>query len=809
MSGVVDELVARLSLERPHQTHAVRRAMTALIDENRRGVVLADEVGCGKTYEALGIAALLWAHHQHTDRPIRRILVLADGALMTKWFNEIELRADAGAKGPKRGFTQYVSGASWDGFRGLLANVVKLESRHDGNEAGVVEARKRQVRPDRIYLTKQSLLSRNGSTDASRYLRDLRNTDWDLIIVDEAHNYTGLHTQRSKIFFEDGTPESRIDGLTGRYVLALTATPFQLVTRELLNLLRVVHAEEADLEALDDGLRRYEKGLESFYARRHLPPTDAGRCRAVEALRRLRLDDASGGSTKGAVGLEPLLRRYVIRNVKSPGTREYRMSEDREGVVHGRSFQKLDDVRSLVKSSALLPLKGADAWVYMQVRDLIDDARAAANSDVTRTPTFVAGDLRQCLSSYEQLGASSLLMTKGLPRAEQVKQTLTTLSAAGHRHPKVRALCEVIDSLVTIELDRVRPNFHEMPGKILVFNTLMKTASALAAAVNETVRARLDPFILENLALVGWNSFEEAKAAVDLALDAELEAIRERLVKDRGSKYLEVDRDLLDGTGVAIRGERANLVDIMFHRAKLHCHQPLFLLRLARYLKTLDGPPMTEDVAGFLMNRVTERLWSSLDRIVDDFLDDSQVAESHEGENRERATREIARLAQILAAPQGYVGRFDGETAEEDRERNRENFNRPYAPLVLLVSRVGEEGIDLQAHTRYVLHYDIEWNPAKMEQREGRVDREGRHSKEPVRVQFFLLKDTYEERVFHTVMQRHLWFEVLIGSKKKELAKGIDVEPEPSAGVDLGIDETGQLTDDERAQVMLDLSPGG
>lgn len=807
MSTLVDDLVARIALERPHQTHAVRRALTALLAEERRGVVLADEVGCGKTYEALGIAALLWAHHQRVGTPVRRILVLADGALMNKWFNEIEARSDTSAKGPKRGFTQYVSGAEWEGFRSLLGNVVKLETRSDGNESAVVEAHKRQVRPDRIYLTKQSLLSRNGSADASRYLRDLRNTDWDLIIVDEAHNYTGLHTQRSKIFFEDGTPESRSEGLTGRYVLALTATPFQLVTRELLNLLRVVHADEDDLTALDDGLRRYEKGLESFYGRRHLPPADAGRCRAVDALRRLRLEDASDGTRPGTPGLEALLRRYVIRNVKSPGTREYRMSEELDGKVRGRSFQKLDDVRSLVKASALLPLKGADAWVYMQVRDLIDDARALAKSDEARTPTFVAGDLRQCLSSYEQLGASSLLMKKGLPRAGELQQTLATLNGAGHKHPKVRALCDVIDSLVAVEIDRVRPNFHEMPGKILVFNTLMKTATALGSAVDETVRLRMEPFIQENLALVGWNSFEEARSVVGKALDGELAAIRERLADERGARFLDIDKALLDGTGVKISGERANLVDIMFHRAKLHCYQPMFLLRLARYLKTLDSAPTTDDVAHFLMNRVTERLWKSLDRIVDDFLDDTPIVESHEGENRERATREIGRLAQILAAPKGYVGRFDGETDEEDRERNRENFNRPYAPLVLLVSRVGEEGIDLQAHTRYVLHYDIEWNPAKMEQREGRVDREGRHAKEPVRVQFFLLKDTYEERVFHTVMQRHLWFEVLIGSKKKELAKGIDEELEPSNDVDLGIDETGQLTDAERAHVMLDLSP--
>jgi ERCC4-related helicase len=43
----------------------------------------------------------------------------------------------------------------------------------------------------------------------------------------------------------------------------------------------------------------------------------------------------------------------------------------------------------------------------------------------------------------------------------------------------------------------------------------------------------------------------------------------------------------------------------------------------------------------------------------------------------------------------------------------------------VLVSPVGEEGIDLQEQCRYIVHYDLEWNPARMEQREGRVDRMG------------------------------------------------------------------------------------
>ena len=133
---------------------------------------------------------------------------------------------------------------------------------------------------------------------------------------------------------------------------------------------------------------------------------------------------------------------------------------------------------------------------------------------------------------------------------------------------------------------------------------------------------------------------------------------------------------------------------------------------------------------------------------------------------------------------------------------------------MLLVSRVGEEGIDLQEQCRYVIHYDLEWNPAKMEQREGRVDRVGwgRSGEGFIDVRFKLLKGTYEERIFHAVMQRDQWFQVLTGSKRKELGQIDDDELLSAQGdLDEGAiedrDDSGRLTEQEKLDVMIDLRP--
>ena len=97
-----------------------------------------------------------------------------------------------------------------------------------------------------------------------------------------------------------------------------------------------------------------------------------------------------------------------------------------------------------------------------------------------------------------------------------------------------------------------------------------------------------------------------------------------------------------------------------------------------------------------------------LTTIIDSYLDDSPTLDSTRDELLVRAERELVKVIEEVS-PIDLVGRFDGENVKS-REAHRRNFNEPYNPFLLLVSRVGEEGIDLQRHCRYVLHYDLEWN---------------------------------------------------------------------------------------------------
>jgi len=50
---------------------------------------------------------------------------------------------------------------------------------------------------------------------------------------------------------------------------------------------------------------------------------------------------------------------------------------------------------------------------------------------------------------------------------------------------------------------------------------------------------------------------------------------------------------------------------------------------------------------------------------------------------------------------------------------------KSYEKRVLVATDCLSEGVNLQTHFSAVIHYDLPWNPNRLEQREGRIDRYG------------------------------------------------------------------------------------
>ena len=119
------------------------------------------------------------------------------------------------------------------------------------------------------------------------------------------------------------------------------------------------------------------------------------------------------------------------------------------------------------------------------------------------------------------------------------------------------------------------------------------------------------------------------------------------------------------------------------------------------------------------------------------------------------------------------TGDFARHTKEgESRERLREAFNTPLYPMILIANEVMQEGLDLHKHCRRVVHHDLVWNPAQIEQRIG-PHRPPGIARQPLTqergrchldVLYPIIRGTIDERLFRTVKRREKWLDFLLGA---------------------------------------------
>ena len=120
-------------------------------------------------------------------------------------------------------------------------------------------------------------------------------------------------------------------------------------------------------------------------------------------------------------------------------------------------------------------------------------------------------------------------------------------------------------------------------------------------------------------------------------------------------------------------------------------------------------------------------------------------------------------LWQLLSnAAQGTDGaderimQFHGGMSDEQREEVQRAFNGPpdeYPVRILLATDAAREGVNLQGHCADLFHFDVPWNPARMEQRNGRIDRTLQDSPE-VRCHYFIYPDRAEDLVLEKLVEK-------------------------------------------------------
>lgn len=192
-SGSVEKLAGALSEAQvdlnPHQIEA---ALFAFSSPLSKGAILADEVGLGKTIEAGILVAQKWAERK------RRLLVICPANLRKQWSQELA-----------------------DKF--FLPSAI-LETRTFNDEI-----KKGNLNPFRQEVV--VIASYQFARSKEPYLKQ---GEWDLVVIDEAHRLRNVYKNTSKI------ARAIKDAVAPFHKVLLTATPLQNSLLELYGLVSIV-----------------------------------------------------------------------------------------------------------------------------------------------------------------------------------------------------------------------------------------------------------------------------------------------------------------------------------------------------------------------------------------------------------------------------------------------------------------------------------------------------------------------------------------------------------------------------------------
>jgi len=109
---------------------------------------------------------------------------------------------------------------------------------------------------------------------------------------------------------------------------------------------------------------------------------------------------------------------------------------------------------------------------------------------------------------------------------------------------------------------------------------------------------------------------------------------------------------------------------------------------------------------------------------------------------------------------------FTGATSQDRREALKRAFNADpkTEPLrILICTDAAREGINLQSRCHDLIHIDLPWNPARLEQRNGRIDRKLQPSSE-VWCRYFVFEQREEDIVLDALVRKTEFIRKQLGS---------------------------------------------
>ena len=743
------------------------------------GVIIADEVGMGKTRIATSVAKAVIAAGG-------RVAILVPPGLGYQWSDELRQKAGVDAPLILRSLWQYLKGWEdeenpapwlrksillishsftnwrlsenvapwrWALLPEIYARWCKLsKGRWPRGYCGNKTLSDRWVRQaaesivGAISASPEGFLARKfiheltentpwpGALTAGEYGRDARLRPWleravglgmgvfDLVIIDEAHKSrgqdSGLNQLHTKVVLQSENARC----------LAMTATPVELDTTQWTQMLERIQVGEGERIAASTAITQYVQAIASV---RQCPSDQEVREKYKESAR-LFWQALSPFVLRRDKRQEPSVVRFQQISGKNHHT--YRREQE---ILVDTAQLNLEWKQAVCAAESLsFVTRQSDQTAAKRLRltlgnghgiaALIDQLNRDAKDDRKQTE---ADDTPETAS--QSVAAPEPHADKRLLRAAWWQQVMIQPFAANRSalfdHPAILAAVEAIE------------NVCRQDEKVLVFGRFTRPLRALVQLLNAREMLRcVDGNRLWPQSKVHENDEWEAVLAAHRQLQRQGEVKRELLNKTLDKQY-----KVLENQRRAIRERLVDTIEKGFEtrqpddrvralfdafkktNAKSQDSDEYSLVVVARAIQELIGPNIDQADPPDFAQAFIDLVAASCDRDEGDTNGDGEL------DSREASVLWIdltGRLQEEYSRSEGgYARLMYGETKPATRRFLQLAFNRKQGHPKVLVAQsvVGREGLNLHKACRTVVLLHPEWNPGVVEQQIGRVDRIG------------------------------------------------------------------------------------
>ena len=579
------------------QSDGVARAIRLL--DSLGGVLIADEVGLGKTYLAGELIARSANEHRQS------VLIVCPASLKTgMWEPFLE----------KHDFSRRVKVFSYEEIR------IRMDESHEGHE---------------------------------EFIRSI--DDFALVVIDEAHNLRNASAQRS-----EAIDRAILAGSTPKRVILLTATPVNNSLTDLETLVKYFVRDDAQFAAENiPSIKQYIKHAQDLEPER-LTPEHLFTLMDQVAVRRTRKfvkDNYPGQEIEGPNGQKMV--------VEFPTPKVYRIDYTLEEIG--------DQLISKVVYALDLP---EDTPMVARYTEKKNDPGRLILARYTSSAYLLSGEIEKFQVSNAGLLRSALL--KRLESSPQALNSTLTKLVSAHE-----AFLEALKQ-----------------GSVLKGDALREWTSSDAESLDEFI-GTLDEEGQQDVEAIQLYDVKALKedVASDLVLLIELQALASKTAKESDLKAQTLVNEL---TEIATRSRKAD----------------------PRGVSSGDRRKVIvfSSFADTIMD-LHERVKAAIDKSGTSPLGDykGRLAEPIMGGNLSNKV-----LGYTGGVDQGHRTRMMSEFAPETAGATKTD-GTPLSPDnydIILTTDVLSEGVNLQQAGR-IINYDLPWNPMRIVQRHGRIDRIG------------------------------------------------------------------------------------